>query len=85
MPMTRILTRPRKAKLYAGRMASMDDTLTQRRITTVDPTRMFCTSQACPAIVGNILVYRDASHMSARYSRWLAPMTAPLFVAGSGS
>ena len=27
----------------------------------------------------NILVYRDNSHMTATYSRWLAPMTKPLF------
>jgi hypothetical protein len=35
-------------------------------------------------IVHNILVYRDASHMSATYSRFLAPMTAPLFIGRSG-
>ncbi|CUR55234.1 membrane hypothetical protein [metagenome] len=68
-----------KTELYAGRMSSLDETLGPRGVTTMNPTRLFCTSQACPAVVGNILVYRDASHMSATYSDWLSPMTAPLF------
>ena len=28
----------------------------------------------CPAVVGNLLVYRDQSHLSVEYSTWLAPV-----------
>ena len=34
----------------------------------------FCTTQACPAVVGNILVYRDDNHMTVSYSRFVAPL-----------
>jgi hypothetical protein len=66
--------------LYPGRLSTLADTLKSARITTVDPVNWFCTSQGCPVIVGNILVYRDNSHVTATFSRWLAPMVAPLFV-----
>jgi hypothetical protein len=59
----------------------MRSTLTQTHVTTIDPANWLCTATKCPMIVHNVLVYRDASHMSASYSRFLAPMTAPLFLA----
>ena len=31
----------------------------------------------CPVIVGNVLVYRDPSHITATYARMLAPLLAP--------
>ena len=74
------LSRSRSA-LYQGRRAALQAALTANGITAVDPNRWFCTTSKCPAVVGNILVYRDGSHMTAAYSDWLAPMTAPLFVA----
>ena len=49
----------------------------QRGITTIDPTPWFCTATACPVIVGNVLVYRDASHVTATYSRLLARLLSP--------
>jgi hypothetical protein len=44
----------------------------------VDTTDLFCTAERCPVIVGNILVYLDASHMSLEYARALAPVAAAL-------
>ena len=32
----------------------------------------------CPAVVGNLLVYRDDTHLTATFSSWLAPRVAPL-------
>jgi peptidoglycan/LPS O-acetylase OafA/YrhL len=66
---------------YPGRHEAMRSTLTQTHVTTIDPANWLCTATKCPMIVHNVLVYRDASHMSASYSRFLAPMTAPLFLA----
>jgi peptidoglycan/LPS O-acetylase OafA/YrhL len=38
-----------------------------------DLTDLFCTSERCPVIVGNTLVYFDWNHLSLEYSRLLAP------------
>ena len=46
-----------------------------------DPQSWFCIDGRCPAVVGNILVYRDNTHMTAHYSQWLAPMISPLLTA----
>lgn len=47
--------------------------LTAHGVTVVDPLPWFCTTQRCPVIVGNVLVYRDAGHITATYARMLAP------------
>ena len=40
----------------------------------VDVTDLFCTSDRCPVIVGNTLVYADEGHVSPQFSRLLAPV-----------
>jgi hypothetical protein len=35
--------------------------------------KYFCTSTVCPAVIGSVVAYFDASHMTATYSRTLAP------------
>jgi hypothetical protein len=42
----------------------------------VDTVPWFCTPTKCPVVVGNILVYRDGSHISMAYVRLLAPLLA---------
>jgi hypothetical protein len=44
----------------------------------VDPVAWMCTSAGCPVIVGNTLVWRDTGHITATYSRWLAPVLGTL-------
>ena len=44
----------------------------------IDPLRWMCTEGDCPAVIGNYLVYRNTTHLSAAFSAWLAPMVAPL-------
>ena len=46
----------------------------QEQINTIDPASWFCAPNACPVIVGNILVYRDTSHMTPQWSRFIAPV-----------
>jgi peptidoglycan/LPS O-acetylase OafA/YrhL len=41
-------------------------------------TALFCTTDRCPAIVGNTLVYLDQNHVTAEYSRLLAPAVGVL-------
>jgi peptidoglycan/LPS O-acetylase OafA/YrhL len=42
-------------------------------ITTLDTTRFLCTPTACPAVIGSVIVYFDASHMTETYARSIAP------------
>ncbi len=42
-------------------------------VTFVDMTDLVCEADVCPAIVGNVIVYRDASHVTATYMQTLAP------------
>ena len=42
-------------------------------VTLVDPAGWICADRACPAVVGNLLVFRDDSHLTVGFSRWLAP------------
>jgi hypothetical protein len=39
-----------------------------------DPEPWFCTSNACLAVVDNLLVYRDNSHITVTYATYLAPL-----------
>ncbi|MDG5481762.1 acyltransferase family protein [Mycolicibacterium gadium] len=44
----------------------------------VDITDLFCTSERCPVIVGNSLVYFDWTHVTSQYARQLAPVVGAL-------
>lgn len=45
----------------------------------VDLSQWYCPGTKCPAVIGNVLVYRDASHLSSAYARSLAdPLDAEL-------
>ena len=43
-----------------------------------DLTELFCTTDRCPVIVGNTLVYFDENHMTSEYARALAPVIGAL-------
>lgn len=43
-------------------------------VTLVDMAAGFCDELWCPAVIGNVIVYRDASHISVTYMRTLVPM-----------
>ncbi|SNQ51037.1 Acyltransferase 3 [Frankia canadensis] len=47
----------------------------------VDPAGWLCTADGCPLVVGNVLVYRDWSHLSDTYARLLAPYLGPALAA----
>lgn len=46
----------------------------------IDPEPWLCAEGTCPVIVGNLLVYRDDNHLTATFSRWLAPIMATILV-----
>ena len=43
-----------------------------------DLSRLFCTAQRCPVIVGNDLVFRDDNHVTIAYAQALAPVLGAL-------
>ncbi|EHB49696.1 acyltransferase 3 [Mycolicibacterium rhodesiae JS60] len=43
-----------------------------------DLTDLFCTTERCPVIVGNTLVYLDVSHLTLQYSRVVTPAIGAL-------
>jgi peptidoglycan/LPS O-acetylase OafA/YrhL len=40
--------------------------------TVIDPTSWYCTATICPVVVGNVLIYRDDSHMTTAFSTMLS-------------
>ncbi len=42
-------------------------------ISTIETRRFICTATECPAVIGSVIVYFDASHLTATYARSLAP------------
>jgi peptidoglycan/LPS O-acetylase OafA/YrhL len=39
----------------------------------IDPTPVACTEKNCPAVIGDVLVYRNGAHLTATYVRTLTP------------
>lgn len=80
-------TSVKESRHFGDRVQDVDRALTDVGVTTVDPSDWLCTPRGCPVVVGDMLVYRDDSHMTATFAEWLAPMTAPLFdpAAGGGA
>ena len=50
-----------------GRQAEMDAAARGGAVV-VDPTSWFCTAEVCPAVVQDVVVYADASHVTATYA-----------------
>ena len=40
---------------------------------TIDPTSHFCLADLCPAVIGDVLVYRNSGHITASFIATLAP------------
>ena len=39
----------------------------------IDTSHMFCPDDWCPAIIGNVVAYRDDEHLTQTFARTLAP------------
>ena len=61
------LVLPKRRQMIAAAVAA-------NGVTVIDPTSWYCTDVVCPVIVGNVLVYRDDSHMTTKYAALLAPI-----------
>ncbi|MGA1438164.1 MAG: SGNH hydrolase domain-containing protein, partial [Ilumatobacteraceae bacterium] len=47
---------------------------TTRSMEFIDTTDWFCTETTCPMMIGDILLYRDATHLSTTASEFMRPM-----------
>jgi peptidoglycan/LPS O-acetylase OafA/YrhL len=85
---------PRSCRIDTGRAFAAGDRLVDAARATpgavvVDMTPSFCTDDACPAVIGNVLVYRDSQHLTRTYvSTLVVPLgrrtDAALRSAGAG-
>ena len=48
----------------------------------LDLSEYFCGPERCPPVIGNIIVYRDDSHITAAYARTLSPILAQRLTTG---
>ncbi len=44
-----------------------------RGVSLIDPNPVLCLKKECPAVIGNVLVYRNGTHLTATYVRTLTP------------
>jgi peptidoglycan/LPS O-acetylase OafA/YrhL len=45
-------------------------------VSVIDPTNRFCLATLCPAVIGDVLVYRNSGHLTASFIETLAPWLA---------
>jgi peptidoglycan/LPS O-acetylase OafA/YrhL len=67
---------PVSSAIYTGRRNAIATAAGRAGVAVIDPTPWFCTSAVCPPIIGNAMVYRDASHVTATYMKLLTPLLA---------
>ncbi len=60
----------------ASRLAVEQQVAAAHGATFVDPTDWFCTPSRCPVMIGDILLYRDATHISTVAATWFQPLMA---------
>ena len=66
----------RSEAIDTARMAADRRAAESAGVAFLDPTPWVCPSDPCPVVVGNLLVYHDAGHMTRTYSTALAPFLA---------
>jgi hypothetical protein len=69
----------------SGNSAQAEAAMGVPGVTIVDPTDWVCPGELCPAVIGNVLVYRQGSHLTATYVRSLAPRLQLMIPVGIGT
>jgi len=62
------------AALRADIAEVREDLSTKNSVPLLRTKDWFCTSNICPVVVGNILVYRDDNHITSAYAKFLGPV-----------
>ena len=58
----------------ASRLALEREITAELGATYVDTTDWLCTESACPMMIGDILLYRDSTHLTTVASEWFRPL-----------
>lgn len=69
-----ICVSPRSYGVRIGRLLVEQEVAAQFGAASADVSDWLCTSDACPVIVGNMLVYRDRNHITTNAAEFLAPL-----------
>jgi peptidoglycan/LPS O-acetylase OafA/YrhL len=64
------------AYTYPSRHALVNASVVKAGYPVINPQPWVCSPTGCPPTVGNILVYRDPSHLSVEYVTYLSPLIA---------
>jgi peptidoglycan/LPS O-acetylase OafA/YrhL len=67
---------PLASAIVPARLQAEQAVATAEEAEFIDPTPWLCPSVPCPAIIGDLLVYRDGGHMTRTFSTALAPYLA---------
>lgn len=62
-----------KSKAFEANDFTLPAAKLDPRVDVLDFSDQFCSNEFCPAVIGNVLVYRDKHHISDTYMRTLAP------------
>ncbi|WP_420029090.1 SGNH hydrolase domain-containing protein [Leucobacter chromiireducens] len=68
-----VCSTPRDVALPTTRTQLAEAAASVPGVSLIDLTDLICPGEACAPIIGDVLVYRDQHHLSASYSRSLAP------------
>ncbi|HET9872152.1 MAG TPA: acyltransferase family protein [Propionibacteriaceae bacterium] len=68
---------PRSAWVPRDPLAQAATEATTPRISVVDLNRLLCDKDTCPAVIGGVTVYSDASHLTKTFAGTLAPYLEP--------
>jgi hypothetical protein len=63
----------RAGAVRPGRLGVERDIARAHQAAFIPTSDWMCTDTACPVVVGNVLMYRDASHLTATASALLSP------------
>jgi hypothetical protein len=74
----------RDAAVRPARRAVERDVAAAHQADFIPTSDWMCTDTACPVVVGNVLMYRDASHLTATASALLAPFVDAAMTAALG-
>jgi hypothetical protein len=69
---------PRREVLDRDPAAVAARRLDSSRVRELDMTRFFCGRATCEPVIGGVLVYKDATHLTGLYARTLGPYLADL-------
>lgn len=67
---------PRSAALTEDVAVAAATAMKDPKVSVIDLTPQFCDADTCYAQLGNVIVYRDTSHLSIEFARLLAPHVA---------